>query len=43
MGWLTHLFAVLFARVTALEARVSALEKPSGPPAVLSGNPEIKR
>lgn len=43
MGTLANLFYALLARLADHERRIVALERPSGPPVVLSGSPQIKR
>lgn len=43
MGTLATLFSALLARLSDHERRLAALERPSGPPVVLSGSPQIKR
>lgn len=45
MGTLATIISVLLARLADHERRIVALERPApaGPPAVLSGSPQIKR
>lgn len=40
---LARLFLMLIGRLDDHERRLATLEKPAGPPSVISGTPQIKR